>query len=464
MSISHLFKDHPGLQLEFSPELEPRVIVETAVAFANSEGGQIVVGANANGRVMAGLQAEDADEMVRLAMVDVRPPLLLEVEPYELPQGTVLVFKVPRSSDLHSLADGRVLARRGSENQVLSGPALTIAASGRSSGTFELEEVLGASFDDFDSEVVAEYFERRRERSPRALVGSTETLLQQMGALTASGTATALGMVLFGEEPQIFLPQCGLTFVKFAGSDRRGEHGQIGYGRREDITGPLARVIERAWRVVWEEMSKQSVVRGLVREQETEYPAVAVREALVNAAAHRDYRISGRRIEVLMFRDRLEVTSPGGLPGYITIQNIVDEHYSRNPRLVNGLMQWGYIEELGLGVDKMIEVMVAEGHPPPEFKASPHAFSVTLRKGREVGQPGFVPQWEHDMNERQMQALQFVQQKGRITNRDYRNLCPHVSAETLRLDLVDLVDKGVLLKIGEKRGTYYILKRKPTGG
>ena len=211
-------------------------------------------------------------------------------------------------------------------------------------------------------------------------------------------------------------------------------------------------------------MAKQAVVKGLRREEETEYPSTAVRESLVNAVAHRDYRVQGRRIEVLMYRDRLEITSPGGLPGYITLQNIVDEHYSRNPRLVNGLLQWGYIEELGLGVDKMIEAMVAEGHPPPDFKATPHAFTVTLRKGREVGQPGIMPQWEQNMNERQMQALQHVQRQGRITNRDYRELCPDVSAETLRLDLADLVDKGILLKIGDKKGTYYILKRKSVSG
>lgn len=461
MSLSQLLDRQPGLRLDFQPGGEADAILETIVAFANAEGGQIVVGANAAGHVSGDLQAEDAEDILQMALYNVRPPLRLEAETHELAGGTVLVLQVPRSNELHSLADGRVLARRGSENQVQTGVELTLLAAARASNPFELEEVPGTGFGDFDREVVAEYVEHRRRRQPRAFVGSSEALLQQIGALSGEGVATAMGMLLFGSEPQLFLPQSGLTFVKFAGSERRGEEGKIGYGRREDIHGPLARIIERAWRVVWEEMDKQSVVRGLMREEETEYPATAVREALVNAVAHRDYRLSGRRIEVLMFRDRLEITSPGGLPGYITIQNIVDEHFSRNPRIVNGLLQWGYIEELGLGVDKMIEAMVGEGHPPPEFKASPHAFSVVLRKGREVGQPGIAPRWEHNMNERQMQALQHVQRRGRITNRDYRELCPNVSAETLRLDLVDLVDKGILLKIGDKKGTHYILKRKP---
>jgi hypothetical protein len=90
-----------------------------------------------------------------------------------------------------------------------------------------------------------------------------------------------------------------------------------------------------------------ATVNGLEREELLEYPRFAVREALVNAVAHRDYRISGRRIEIRMYADRLEIISPGGLPGYMTLDNLVEEHFSRNPRLVNGLFQWGFIEERG---------------------------------------------------------------------------------------------------------------------
>jgi ATP-dependent DNA helicase RecG len=206
---------------------------------------------------------------------------------------------------------------------------------------------------------------------------------------------------------------------------------------------------------VGEEMRTGAVVTDLERKERTEYPISAVREALVNAVAHRDYRLGGRRIEVRMFSDRLEITSPGGLPGFITVDNIVDEHFSRNPRLVSGLYQWGYIEELGLGVDLMIDEMVRAGHPPPKFKDTPYSFTVTLYNARER-EP--QPQWMNRVSERQAKALAYVDEHGRITNREYRDICPDLSAETLRLDLADLVDKGILLKIGAKKGTYYILK------
>jgi ATP-dependent DNA helicase RecG len=239
------------------------------------------------------------------------------------------------------------------------------------------------------------------------------------------------------------------------GSEPRGKDGLAGYGRRAELEGPLARLVEAAWNITWQEMRVGAVVVGLKREEQPEYPGFAVREALVNAIAHRDYRLSGRRVEIRMFEDRLEVISPGGLPGYITVDNIVEEHFSRNPRLVAGLFQWGYIEELGLGIDRMIEEMLQHGHPAPEFKATPYSFTVTLRNTRER-RPAVT--WEHNMNERQMHALAHVREFGRITNRDYRELCPSVSPETLRLDLADLVNKNLLLKVGDKRGTYYILK------
>jgi ATP-dependent DNA helicase RecG len=106
----------------------------------------------------------------------------------------------------------------------------------------------------------------------------------------------------------------------------------------------------------------------------------------------------------------------------------------------------------------MIEDMVNAGHPPPEFRDTPYSFTVILKNTR-IRRA--VQTWESNMNERQLRALSYLQENGRITNREYRTICPNVSAETLRLDLADLTKRGVLLKIGAKKGTYYILKESP---
>jgi ATP-dependent DNA helicase RecG len=453
--------------LALLPDLDPTRISETLVAFANSDGGTIVLGYDERGKELVRAESEDIENALRDAVGRCKPPVRAALDPVDSGGGgPALMVRVPRSNDLHALEDGRVLVRVGAENRPLNGDEIRNLATSKSTGDYEAEVVAGASFDDFDQAIVSEYIAKREERTRRKFSGDKLQLLHDIGALDFRYQPTVAGILLFGKNPQAYMPQCGVVFVKFPGTEPRADGGAFGYGRREEIGGPLARVIERSWQVVLEEMRVGAVVTGLERQDVLEYPEYVVREALVNAVCHRDYRLRGRRIEIRKFSDRMEVVSPGGLAGYITLENIIEEHFSRNPRLVQGLFQWGYIEELGLGIDRMIEDMTAFGHPPPKFTATAHSFTVVLSNHRErrgytnSNMPVVIPDGL-TVNERQARALQHIRDHGRITNRDYQNLCPDVTAETLRTDLVDMVEKGVLMRIGEKKGTYYILKLSP---
>lgn len=444
----------PSQQVAYLPDPDPELLAECLIAFANTDGGLVVVGVDEDGNELAAVYPEELEGALRAAEKQCRPPVITHWEQWEIPSGITYAIRIPRSPELHSLADGRVLVRAGSQNRALAGEEIRQLATTKSAGDFETEPVPGAQRSDLDEAMIAEYLDKRQQRQRKPILQTPEELLFELGAMDAQGAPTYSGILLFGRNPQQFLPHSSLVFVKFPGTEPRVEEG-AGYGRREEITGPLARIIEQAWQVIWEEMAVGATIKGLERQEVTEYPPFAVREALVNSVCHRDYRLKGRRIEIRMYADRLEVISPGGLPGYITIDNLVEEHYSRNPRLVNGLFQWGYIEELGLGIDQMIEDMVQAGHPPPKFKAAAFNFTVILHNLRERRA---APKWEQQMNERQMRAIAHIREHGSITNRDYRELCPDVSPETLRLDLNDLVNRGLLLRIGANKGTYYILK------
>jgi ATP-dependent DNA helicase RecG len=411
MTFPDLLKKKRGQFVEYLPEADADRLAETLVAFANGDGGTALVGLTPEGTMNESFSAEDAESLLWQAQSRCRPPVRTEWQQIEISQGTAVAIRVVRSTELHTLDDGRVLIRVGAENRPLVGDEVSHLAATKATGDFETEVVAGAVRSDLDDEIIQEYVVKREERGRLVLSRPLDEVLTEIGASTDSGEPTVTGLLLFGREPQFYLPQSSLVFVRFAGTEPRGPEG---------------------------------------------YPPFAVREALVNAVCHRDYRLKGRRIEVRMFDDRLEVISPGGLPGYITIDNIVDEHFSRNPRIVGGLYQWGYIEELGLGIDRMIEDMVQAGHPPPEFRATPYSFTVALRNVRE--RRAVPAAWERSMNERQLKALNYVREQGSITNREYQALCPTVSSETLRLDLKDLVERDILLRIGAKRGTYYILK------
>jgi ATP-dependent DNA helicase RecG len=179
--------------------------------------------------------------------------------------------------------------------------------------------------------------------------------------------------------------------------------------------------------------------------------------------AHRDYTIRGEGIRIALFGDRMECYSPGRLPGHMTVQNIVEERFSRNETLVQVLADYGLIERLGYGIDRMLRQMSDAGLPPPEFRDTAAGFLVTLR-----GQTGDdrndvavidTSEWRRmGLNERQIAAMLHLAEHRRITNSDLQELSPDVSPETIRRDLADLVERRLLLKIGEKRGAYYILK------
>ena len=143
---------------------------------------------------------------------------------------------------------------------------------------------------------------------------------------------------------------------------------------RQDLVGALAEQIKQTEAFVTSNMRRGMRIRGLAREEITEYPLAVVREAIVNAIAHRDYSIRGEGIRVLMFSDRLEVYSPGRLPGHVTVANIKDERYSRNEAIVAVLSDLGYIERLGYGIDRMIATMQEAGLPAPSLRRRQPAF------------------------------------------------------------------------------------------
>jgi ATP-dependent DNA helicase RecG len=463
--------------LSLLPDANIHTLAETMVAFANSDGGTIVLGFSEQGKPTSRIDPEEIEGALRQAAAQTSPPVRATLEPAGNAEGPTFLIRIPRAIDLHSLSDGRVFVRNGAENRALTGDEIRNLVTSKATGDYEIEAVAGATLADFDDELVAEYIAKREARTRRKLDIDPPTaehaagLLRDIGAIDPAGAPTVAGILMFARNPQAFLPHSGIVFVKFPGVEPRGEQGRVGYGRREEINGPLARVIERSWQIIFEEMRVGAIVKGLEREEVLEYPEFAVREALVNAVCHRDYRLKGRRIEVRKYADRMEIISPGGLAGFITLDNIIEEHFSRNPRLVQGLFQWGYIEELGLGVDRMIEDMVAAGHPSPKFNATAYSFTVTMSNVKErratpnisINIPSAdvqVTSGDNTMtvNERQARAIQYIRDHGRITNRDFQVLCPNVTPETLRIDLSDLVDKSVLMRVGEKKGTYYILK------
>jgi ATP-dependent DNA helicase RecG len=458
-ALQDLLQQPAGLQLAFVRErFKPADLAETLVAFANTRGGTVIVGAS--GRAQARVEgindiAAARENVLEAALVCTPPLVLPAAQEVQHDEQTLLLIVVPTGlPQVYSLY-GKYLCRDGMTNQPLLPEALRRLLNERGNVGWEQLVPDDATLGELDIGKVQAYLRRLN----MATYSDAYTVLYRRGCLerqTADDSylPTHAGLLLFGVDVERRFPQAEITLVQYHGVSMSDEF------EREDIRDTLPEAVRRAERWLLDRMRKGSRMAGLEREDWVQFPPPAVREVLVNAVAHRDYSIRGEGIRVLLFADRLECYSPGRLPGHITVDNIVEERFSRNETIVQVLADWGLIERLGYGIDRMLIQMEQAGLPAPVFRETTAGFLVTLT-GQQVDEAVVIDTgaWERQgLNERQIAALRHLREHRRITNRDLQELAPEVSAETIRRDFADLVERGLLLKIGERRATYYILK------
>jgi ATP-dependent DNA helicase RecG len=263
--------------------------------------------------------------------------------------------------------------------------------------------------------------------------------------------------MLFSEDPQRFVGQAEVTGVRFKGTD------VATYIDRRDLRGPLYQLVDDAEQFIYRHMKIGRRIEGFVGVEYREYPQEAVREAIVNAVVHRDYSRRGQRIRIFMFDDRIEVYSPGTLPPGASLEKmrrLEPQSVLRNPIIVGVFRDLGsrYIERLGTGIRRMALAMEGHGLPRPRFEEVGSEFRVALMGPGErfMEEVTIRPTWAKSLSERQVEAVLYVGKYGRITTAEYRDLAG-ISDVTAYRDLKDLCEKGLLVRRGRGRGTYYAL-------
>ena len=458
--IKSLLAEAPGNMLAFAPDtLKIDRLSETLAAFANGSGGILLLGVTDRGRVKGVVDPETALDRAVEAALSCDPPLIIPLpQLVQWNEATILVVEVPAGLPHVYRAGHHYPVRDGAKNITLSTRQLHRLMLTRGQINFECQPVAGARLVDIDWRKAEHYV-----RSVAGLaVGSVEEALVKRACLIKGERGqlqpTYAGVLLFGRDPAHFVPSAEIIVARYAGLQMSDTFV------REDIRGALPDQIRRAEAFVVSNIERSFRLDGLARSERLAFPLDAVREIIVNAVAHRAYDTGGDNIRVLIFADRLECYSPGRLPGHVTVDNILTERFSRNEAIVQVLSDLGFIERLGYGIDRIVRRLAEEGLPAPRFEETAAGFKVTLfsqpmRGLPRQSAPDTVRSWlAQGLNERQIAAMNFVLDNGRITNSDYSLLCPDVSSETIRRDLAGLVERDLLLRIGEKRATYYILK------
>lgn len=442
-------------------------LAETLAALANRTGGVVMfgIGGRIRPKVEGVTEPATVEELVLDAALVCTPPLLLPLPQRIQHADRVLVrVEVPPGLPHVYSVHGKYLMREGLANVPI--PPHTLRQLLLDRGSIGWERLQAeATLADLDRTKIQQYIERvgpAAQEDPFGWLYRRGCLARIAGADAIQGNRaqdfvpTNAGLLLFARDIERHLPQCEITLVRYRGVEMSDEF------ERTDVRDTLPEQARRAERWLLDNMRKGSKMVGLERHDWSEYPMAVVREALVNAIAHRDYAVRGEGVRIALFGDRLECYSPGRLPGHVTLANLRDERYSRNEVLVQVLSDIGLIERLGYGIDRMLKQMATEGLPPPNFRETAAGFLVTLQ-GRAVAEAvsgGLdTSEWlRQGLNDRQIAALLWLTEHRRITNREYREITPDISDETVRRDLADLVERGLLLRVGDRRGTYYILR------
>ena len=310
-------------------------------AFANSDGGEVVIGIDdakegktGEKRWNGALTIEDLNPFVQSLRL-INPPCGVSVSFYAcvgLP-GYVLHLDVDKDSSVHTSPDGKVYQRVSASTMLLSAPEIMQLTYAKGERSFEDAKITSARIEDIADSVELKNF--LSDYSPQT--DPIDFVVNQYLVDIRSWEPTAAGLLLFANDPSAVIPkQCGVRIARYETREDDPERDHL----KETFTieAPLYQQVHRTVEKLKEIMSSTPIwtVEGL---RTVEYPPESVWEVITNAVIHRDYSISDH-IHVYVYDNRIEVRSPGKLPGYVTVENILDARYSRNPKIVRTLARY----------------------------------------------------------------------------------------------------------------------------
>jgi ATP-dependent DNA helicase RecG len=414
--------------------------------FANAQGGKIYIGMNDTATVVG---VEDQKTLMEEIPNKIKNNMGITAEVNLLHEGkldyieiVVQTYSVPIS------LRGRYYYRSGSVKQELTGAALSEFLLKKAGQTWDNMPEERATIADIDENTIKKYLRKAETggRLPDADGLTAEELLEKL-RLAENGKLKRAAIVLFGKDPGKFYPN---TFVKIG----KFEDDDFTIRFQEVEEGNVIEVLEKVLRTLdYKFLIKNISFEGMNRIETLEYPVPALREMLLNALIHRNYM--GAPTQLRVYDNKLQLWNHGTLPVGITLDRLSKSHSSfpRNPILAEACFKGSYIDSWGSGIMKIVNSCKVAGLPIPTLEEDMGGFMVKLFKDR-FSKEQLV---KFGLNERQIKAVLYVKEKGKITNAEYQEINGIGKSVTID-ELRNLVERQLFVRVGETgRGTYYEL-------
>ena len=348
-----------------SSRIKPSDLAHIISAFANAEGGTVVIGIDDKTKAIEGLNALSSDQVNDLvsAPKDTCIPMpqyheeFLTVTNKSGKTDKLLLLHIEASHEqVIRTINGSTYLRVADRTKELKGDDLRILEYSKNVRRFEDECNPDATIDDLDTDLLDSYMNilNAKNMTYEQLLNARGFMRKQNGKAKLTNAA----VLLFAKNIIQFYPNCRIRFIRYDGTKARtGE--DLNITRDYNIERPILGIIQEAKDFISSQLREFVALNPSTGKFQSvpEYPEFAWLEGIVNAVTHREYALAGRYILVSMYDDRLEIESPGKLPSIVTLDNIKETRYSRNPRIARILTDFGWVRELNEGVKRIYSDM-----------------------------------------------------------------------------------------------------------
>jgi len=364
--LLNLIKAGESEHLEFkrSPGKDIQKVI---IALANAEGGHILIGVDDDGNIV-GTDIKKAMNIITNSLQSVIPSPKIFTNRFSIERKEVLVIEVKKSDVLCSMG-GIAYIRIGAGIRPLSIQEVLVLSS--ELGTVDWDSAPNVPFKQAKKEYIKWFFDRMEETRGRKIDKKQwARYLRSIGAVKEDRLTNA-GVLFFTNGTEI-IPWAKLRLIYMEENESVGS---------KEYAGPVWKIIEDAYTDILRETGKTEVVISTRRKKVEEYPIRAVREAIINAIAHRNYMLQAD-IRVFLHANRLVLRNPGGLLPGVDLDD--PEHIPRNPALCNLLFDTGFIERYGHGINMIRAEVKKKPWLKLDFDSRPHRFELTLLRNFDI--------------------------------------------------------------------------------
>ncbi len=358
---------------------------QSLVAFANTDGGQFVIGVAQDRRIIG---VDNPDRVMQwvdnIAYNNCEPPITVVQETVRSEDGaTVVVVNIPKGDQRpYHTSQGQCYIRTTSGKRLASQQELRRLFQASETLFYDETLVLRASLLDIDTNHFNQFLKRVYQQTLAEFPIGFEQLVRNLGLAKEQGGVlypTVAGILFFGREPQRFLPLARVTVARIPGTDLSNAPSDA-----KQIDGDLLDMFEDTVRFLNIHLQTRHQISGFEPERFPELPEEAVREVVVNALTHRDYTVASP-VRVFVFDDRMEVHTPGGLPNTVIIEamKLGTAHLQRNPSIYALFLRWGLVTGVGTGVMRAIEAVRSATGREPDLSVIGNEFIVSFPRVRD---------------------------------------------------------------------------------